>query len=311
MMFLVLRSWFLVMNLQRAKHEPRTRNHEPRTAPNPTMLRLPFRNKVWRGAAGEFAGSGTGASMDFQDHRSYSPGDDPRHINWQAYARTGQVTMKLFREEIRPVVDIVFDASASMFVSPEKKKRSAELLAFLTTSSLKEGASVRIHAASGDAQTTIDPMLMHTDQWTKSLEQLKPAHPSNPPDLQRIPLRPHALRVLISDLLFQTDPVPFLRMLSQQQGTPVIFSPFTRSEADPDWSGNYDFIDPELNTRHPHRIEPATLRRYRESYQHHFKLWKDAAIRHQAPLARIPCETDLLQTLYEAAVPVKALEPIQ
>ncbi|MFN9663179.1 MAG: DUF58 domain-containing protein, partial [Akkermansiaceae bacterium] len=26
--------------------------------------------------------------MDFQDHRSYSPGDDPRHINWQAYART-------------------------------------------------------------------------------------------------------------------------------------------------------------------------------------------------------------------------------
>ena len=249
--------------------------------------------------------------MDFQDHRSYSPGDDPRHINWQAYARTGQVTMKLFREEIRPVVDIVFDASPSMFFSPEKKKRSTELLVFLTESSLKEGASVRIYAVCGDAQTTIDPMLVHTDRWMKSIEDLAPTNPSSPPDLQRIPLRSHALRVFISDLLFQADPIPFFRTLSQKQGTPIVFSPFTRSEADPDWSGNYDFIDAELNTRHPHRIEPATLRRYRESYANHFNLWKEAAIRHQTPLARIPCETELIPTLYQTALPVKALEMSQ
>jgi len=105
------------------------------------MLRLPFRNKVWRGAAGEFAGSGSGASMDFQDHRTHSPGDDPRHINWQAYARTGQYSMKLFREEIRPVVDLVLDASPSMFFSPKKEKRTTQLLQFLTASSLADGAS--------------------------------------------------------------------------------------------------------------------------------------------------------------------------
>ena len=275
------------------------------------MLRLPFRNKVWRGAAGEFAGSGTGASMDFQDHRSYSPGDDPRHINWQAYARTGQVTMKLFREEIRPVVDIVFDASPSMFFDPEKKKRSTELLAFLTESSVKEGASVRIHAIFGDAQTIIDPMLIHTDRWFKNIEALAPANPTLPPDLQRIPLRSNSLRVFISDLLFQADPTPFFRVLSQKQGTPIVFCPFTKSEADPEWSGNYDVIDAELNTRHPHRIEPATLRRYRDSYTNHFNLWKEAAIRHQTPLARIPCDIDLIPALYQNALPVKALEMSQ
>ena len=275
------------------------------------MLRLPFRNKVWRGAAGEFAGSGTGASMDFQDHRSYSPGDDPRHINWQAYARTGQVTMKLFREEIRPVVDIVFDASPSMFFTPEKKKRSTELLTFLTESSLKEGASVRIYAIFGDAQTIIDPMVIHTDRWIKNIEALVPSNPTLPPDLQRIPLRTNALRVFISDLLFQADPTPFFRTLSQKQGTPIVFCPYTKSEADPDWSGNYDFIDAELNTRHPHRIEPATLHRYRDAYTNHFNLWKEGAIRHQTPLARIPCEIDLSPALYQNALPVKALEMSQ
>ncbi len=64
-------------------------------------VRLPLRSRVWRGQAGEFTGGGTGSSMDFQDHRAYSPGDDPRHINWQAYARTGCYTMKLFREAVR------------------------------------------------------------------------------------------------------------------------------------------------------------------------------------------------------------------
>ena len=44
-------------------------------------LRLPLRSRTWKGQAGEFSGGGTGTSLDFQDHRAYSPGDDPRHIN--------------------------------------------------------------------------------------------------------------------------------------------------------------------------------------------------------------------------------------
>jgi hypothetical protein len=219
--------------------------------------------------------------------------------------------MKLFREEIRPVVDIIFDASPSMFVTPEKRKRSTELLTFLTESSVKEGASVRIYAVIGDAQTMIDPMIIHTDRWMKDIEALTPTAPNLPPDLQRIPLRTHALRVFISDLLYQADPTPFFRTLTQKQGTPIVFCPFTQDEADPNWAGNYDFIDAELKTRHPHRIEPATLRRYKESYANHFNLWKEAAIRHQAPLARIPSESDLVPALYQNALPVKALEMSQ
>lgn len=272
------------------------------------MLRLPFRTQVWRGAAGEFAGSGTGASMDFQDHRAYSPGDDPRHINWNAYARTGQYSMKLFREEIRPVVDIILDASHSMFFSPEKEKRTAELLFFLADSSLAAGASVRIYAMTGDAQLAIDPMALKSGRWQNDIKSLAPSAPGTPPEMQRIPLRPHALRVLLSDLLFPADPTPILRALGHKQGTPILFCPFSEAESSPAWTGNYDFIDAELNTRHPHRIEPATLRRYHEAYSSHFNLWKDAALRHQAPLARIPCEPDLIPALYQHALPVKAVE---
>ncbi len=90
-------------------------------------LRLPLRTRTWQGQAGEFSGGGTGSSLDFQDQRAYAPGDDPRHINWQAYARTGSYTMKLFREEVRPVVDLILDASESMFFDEKKSARVAEL----------------------------------------------------------------------------------------------------------------------------------------------------------------------------------------
>lgn len=275
-----------------------------------SRLRLPLRSRSWQGQAGEFAGSGTGSSLDFQDHRAYSPGDDPRHINWQAYARTGSYTMKLFREEVRPVVDLVLDASDSMFFDPQKASRTAELFYFITESCASAGASVSIHAVRGDASAPLDPAALRTHRWLETARSLPSSDAANPPDLSKAPLRANAIRVFLSDLLFPGDPEPILRHLGQRHGNIVILSPWLESEARPDWSGNYEFIDPERNTRHPHRIEPITLKRYLEAYSNHFALWKNAARRHQAALARIPVEEDLIGALFREAVPVRALESV-
>ncbi|HVJ45895.1 MAG TPA: DUF58 domain-containing protein [Luteolibacter sp.] len=264
-------------------------------------FRLPFRSKVWRGQAGEFTGSGTGSSLDFQDHRSYVPGDDPRHINWQAYARTGSYTMKLFREEVRPVVDLILDVSESMFFDEAKAARAAELFYLVTESSNAAGASITVHLVRGDARLTPDPATLRSHTWLENARALKPTDPAQPPDLSRVPLRANSIRVLVSDLLFAADPDPILRHLGQRHGTILILSPFIAAEADPAWSGNYEFIDPENHTRHAHRIEPATLRRYKEAYANHFALWKQTAIRHQTALSRIPAEQDLISTLFQHA----------
>ena len=109
---------------------------------------------------------------------------------------------------------------------------------------------------------------------------------------------------------FEADPEPILRHLTQRHGDVVILSPWLIAEADPDWDGNYDFLDPERGLREAHRIEPATLRRYREAYQNHFALWKTAARRHHAAFARIPCADDLATVLFREAVPIRALETI-
>jgi uncharacterized protein (DUF58 family) len=264
-------------------------------------FRLPLRSKVWRGQAGEFAGGGTGSSLDFQDHRSYVPGDDPRHINWQAYARTGSYTMKLFREEVRPVIDLILDVSESMFFDDKKAARTAELFYLVVESSHAAGAAIAVHLVRGDSTLILDPSTIRSHTWIEKARAMKAEAPAQAPDLSRIPLRANSIRVLISDLLFATDPDPILRHLGQRHGTVLLFAPFLISEADPEWSGNYEFIDPEENTRHARLIEPATLRRYKEAYTNHFALWKQTAIRHQTAFSRIPCEPDLIPTLFQHA----------
>lgn len=271
-------------------------------------LRLPLRSRVWKGQAGEFQGAGVGSSLDFQDHRSYVPGDDPRHINWQAFARTGQYTMKLYREEVRPVVDVVLDASESMFFDERKAMRAAELFCFVVESARRSGAATSVHLVRGDSTRPIPAETVAIHRWLDEARAMKSVDPAMPPDFSRIPFRGNAIRVLVSDLLFPGDPDPAIRMLAARQGSPILLVPYLQSEATPEWTGNYEFVDAERKSRHQHRIEPSVLRRYKESYVNHFGLWKNAARRHQCRMARVACEPDLQTSLFAEALPSGALE---
>ena len=272
------------------------------------MFRLPLRQRVWRGGSGDFMGRGTGASLDFQDHRAYAPGDDPRHLNWQAYARTGQYSMKLFREEVRPLIDVVLDVSPSMFFTPEKAGRSVELFYFAVEGALRAGTTPHVTAVCGAWRRTLPLDAVMSDRWAEEL----PAAPQDaaaPPDLARVPLRAQALRVMVSDLLFAGDPLPLAGVLGARQGRPVVLAPFCQAESDPHWDGNMEFIEAEAQSHHPRRVEPALLRRYRDAYARHFDLWKAAAQKHGLALARVPCEPDLSAALQLEALRNGAVEP--
>ncbi len=55
-----------------------------------------------------------GQSVEFADHRSYVPGDDPRHIDWKVLGRADRVVIKKFEEETNLRCHILLDCSESM-----------------------------------------------------------------------------------------------------------------------------------------------------------------------------------------------------
>ncbi len=270
------------------------------------VLKLPFRQQRWRGQTGEFAGTGTGSSLDFQDHRSYMPGDDPRQINWQAYARTGSYTMKLYREEVRPLVDLILDASESMFAYPAKEQRTLELLAYIVEAALQTGATVRAFAVRGAVHVPLEVDALVTGRWVSELGKLSAT--GDAAALARLPLRSGAMRVFISDLLFPAEPEPMLAPLASRNGRGLVFAPFASAEAAPDWQGNYEFIDAETQQPHEHRVESDVMQRYLRAYKRHFDLWKNAAAKHGIALARVSAEAEFLTALRTEGIAANAVE---
>lgn len=272
------------------------------------VVKLPFRQQRWRGQSGQFLGAGVGSSLDFHDHRVYLPGDDPRQINWQAYARTGSYTMKLYREEVRPMADLVLDVSRSMFAFPVKEQRSLELFAFAVEASLQTGAALRCFIVRGSEHRLLENDAILAGTWPEELGKLTAAAASEPPALSRIPSRAGSMRLFISDLLFPGEPEAVLGSLGARNGKGILFAPFSAEESDPGWDGNFEFIDSETGQPHDHRVEPALLRRYLTAYSRHFDLWKAAAAKHATALVRVPAEAEFLRAMQTEGAAVGAVE---
>ena len=55
-----------------------------------------------------------GTSIEFAEHKSYSPGDEIRLIDWRLFARTDRFFIKQFEDETRICAYLIVDASGSM-----------------------------------------------------------------------------------------------------------------------------------------------------------------------------------------------------
>ena len=55
-----------------------------------------------------------GFSIEFAEHREYSPGDDLRYLDWKVFGRTDKFYLKQFEEETNLICYMLLDTSESM-----------------------------------------------------------------------------------------------------------------------------------------------------------------------------------------------------
>lgn len=81
-----------------------------------------------------------GSGIEFSEHREYTTGDDLRYLDWNIYARHGDLLLKRFQEEQDLHVYVLLDCSRSMaFGSPAKfdlARHLAAALAYIALSDL-------------------------------------------------------------------------------------------------------------------------------------------------------------------------------
>ena len=95
-------------------------------------LSLLARRPVKGWSAGQRRSRKTGHSVEFADYRPYGQGDDLRYVDWNIYARTQRMVVKLFVDDEELCLHLLLDASASMTLgTPSKLDWAAQLAASL------------------------------------------------------------------------------------------------------------------------------------------------------------------------------------
>jgi len=221
--------------------------------------RLALPRTLLRGRAGERLGSGTGSSLEFQDYRPYAPGDDLRHVDWAAYARSELLAVRLYREEVAPRVDLVLDVSRSMAVTDAKLRAHGELAALAACACASTAADSRIViAADGDPVPLRRPedveRVLACDAAASALEA---AH---------LPLRRRSLRIVVSDFLFPHDADALVGRLARDAASLAIVQLTLREEAEPGALGGRRLIDVEDRGAIDMVLDEAAVRDYRARF---------------------------------------------
>ena len=87
---------------------------DPTTLSKYGHLALVARNLVEGFLTGVHKSPYKGASVEFAEHRQYYPGDEIRHIDWRAVAKTERYYVKEYEEETNLRMHLLVDASGSM-----------------------------------------------------------------------------------------------------------------------------------------------------------------------------------------------------
>lgn len=101
-----------------------------------------------------------GASVVFVEHREYRPGDDPRLIDWRAYARNDRHAIKRFEQEAQLGCTLLCDASRSMDFADatgarSKLEHAAALLAGIALVLRKQADAVGLLRFARDAEQSL------------------------------------------------------------------------------------------------------------------------------------------------------------
>jgi uncharacterized protein (DUF58 family) len=220
--------------------------------------RLALMDVPRRGHAGEVVGRGTGSSLEFQDRRNYFAGDDVRHIDWRAMARTDQLMVRVYREELRPRLELLIDTSRSMNTSPEKAEAALELLRFFAQLGTAGGIEVRC-IAIGER-----PQLVDLDRLAGNSLEFEARSPLALSLAATAPLfGAGCLRLLVSDFLSPYDAREIIQPLSTHAGAIVLVQVLSQFDANPQAGEALRLTDAETELSLDAWIDAGTLERYR------------------------------------------------
>jgi len=156
-----------------------------------------------------------GFNVEFDEYREYSPGDDPRFIDWRVFGRSDRFFVKQFEAETNLNCYILLDVSGSMDFSTQAPSRldyGCGLAAAIALLMLRQGDHVGLVTFDEKVRHFVPPR-GHARHFTVLRESLEHVRAGNDTNLAAVMheiaerIRRRSLVVLISDFFDKVETV--------------------------------------------------------------------------------------------------------
>jgi uncharacterized protein (DUF58 family) len=200
-----------------------------------------------------------GFSVEFAEHREYTPGDDIRHMDWVAWGRTDRYYIKQYEQETNLRAHILLDVSGSMdwrLEAPVTKfAYGCYLSACLAYLMCRQQDTVGLVAFDNKARFHLAPASTpaHLDRCFKHLESLSPGKETAiAPIFHELAgtLGKRGLVIVISDLY--DEPADIMRALQHfvhKKHQIIVFHLMDPAELELPFRKVVSFVDLETNER--------------------------------------------------------------
>jgi uncharacterized protein (DUF58 family) len=196
-----------------------------------------------------------GFSVEFSEHRKYTPGDDIRQIDWNVYAKTDRYYIKKFEAETNLECHLLVDCSKSMGYAAGGRMTKMDyticLAAALGYMMVHQQDAVGLVTFDEKVRTFLPPKssMAHLTNLLGTLARTAPAAGTNLAGAihevaERV--RKRGLIILLSDLLAdQEEVIEALHHVKFRGHDLIIFQVLDHSEVDFDFDGQVRFEEPE------------------------------------------------------------------
>jgi uncharacterized protein (DUF58 family) len=263
--------------------------------------------------AGPVLSRSLGRALEFADYRAYTPGDDPKLVDWRAYNRLDRLFLKQFREERARTIALLVDASASLDFGDGRQHKGLygrQLAAALAWIALGRMERVQTFVLRGSSALALPAPGTRTGA-VMLFRALEAVHEQEPVSLEAAvrsalaQLRGSGPLFLISDLLDPEWPAA-LRLLAQREQHDVVLQVLAPEEWDPPLGDEVELQDSENGELRQTRFGPSELGEYRAQLGAFLHDIGDAArrlgLRHLALNTAEPVADILLKRLPAAGI---------
>jgi uncharacterized protein (DUF58 family) len=230
-----------------------------------------------------------GTSLEFMEHREYMPGDDLRRIDWNAYARNDRLSVKLYREEVNPHVELLLDVSRSMDL-PETPKGAATyaLAGFFASATAESRFSFNVYITDHGCRKLGRSHLVPTEWAPFTLDAAN--SPADAVGLDPPNWRKRGIRVFVSDFMFLANPDLLVSQLAQGAAVTILVQLLAQEDAQPSDQGNLKLVESETNQWIESYIDTAAKHRYLKNLARHQENYNLACRRHGAVFTTLIAE---------------------